>query len=176
MSARLATIDDYRWLYGNTEYQSDGIKCAREMMSYIVERCPTSFIDCGCGRGHLVDLINRKTTGTAIGFDPAMNDELPSIKASWALSFDVLEHLDLPSIANALGILSKIATQGAIITMANMSDVVQVRGEDVELHTTQMPLRWWHALLLKHFHNCTLHAEEFDGMGHRFGFVVEFAK
>jgi len=91
---RPATLADYRWLYANG-YMPDGLKCARDVMADIVDRCPASFFDYGCGRGDLVRWINEKTRGSANGYDAAYGGaEWGGQFVDYALCFDVLEHLN----------------------------------------------------------------------------------
>ena len=89
---RTPTNDDYQWLYANTDYMHDGLKNARPFLLDITERCPSTFIDWGCGRGDVVRWINDKTKGWAMGFDPVLSNSNPSI-VQWLLCFDVLEHI-----------------------------------------------------------------------------------
>lgn len=139
---REATIDDYRWLYAHG-YMSDGLKCARAIMLDIVDRCPGTFLDYGCGRGDLVRWINEKTRGHAIGWDPAGIEPFPTCSPDWIISCDVLEHIPRADIYSALRELCNGAHKGLILTIANMSDVHSVNGEEVQLHLIQEPALWW---------------------------------
>jgi hypothetical protein len=174
MSPRPATLDDYRWLYTNDPtYMPDGLKCAREIMLDIVERCPATFLDVGCGRGHLVDWINTKTTGEAFGIDKGSGREDPWIgQRDWMISCDVFEHLDLETLDRALSEATQAIRKGLLLTIANMSDVHTVAGEAVELHLIQKPFGWWIDRIKAFWPTAYFTHREINC--HRFALIVEF--
>lgn len=171
---RNATLSDYRWLYANG-YMPDGLKCADGIMLEIVKRCPGTFLDYGCGRGQLVDLINRGTSGHAIGWDPATDEPMPTVLADWVVTCDVLEHIPRDDIGQVLATIVKIARKGIIATVANMRDAHHVSGEQVELHLIQEPLEWWIDRLRNAAPGAHVRGKYLDGGSARFAIVVDFA-
>lgn len=169
---RDATLEDYRWLYAHG-YMPDGLKCADGIMFDIVKRCPGTFLDYGCGRGHLVDLINKGTTGHAIGWDPFSDEQQPASFPDWIVSCDVLEHIPPESINATLGYFARVACRGLLLTIANMSDVHKVNGEDVELHLIREPAEWWIDRIKRHWPTC--HVEHRRICKDRFALIVTFA-
>lgn len=167
---RHATIEDYRWLYAHG-YMPDGLKCARAIMLDIVERCPGTFLDFGCGRGDLVRWINRKTQGHAVGWDPASIEQFPACQPDWIISCDVLEHIPRADIDRALSDLR--ARLGLLLTIANMPDPHEVNGEPVELHLIQEPADWWIERIKQQWPTC--HVEHRVICNERFALIVEFA-
>jgi cyclopropane fatty-acyl-phospholipid synthase-like methyltransferase len=172
---RHATIDDYRWLYAHG-YMPDGLKCARAVMLDIVERCPGTFLDFGCGRGDLVRWINKKTQGRADGIDPATLGTFPSVEApyDWLISCDVFEHISYGEIDPVLAGLPHCASKGLLLTIANMPDPHEVNGEMVELHLIQEPMPWWTEKLREHFPTATIKGHHILDDKSRFAIVVEF--
>jgi hypothetical protein len=172
---RLATLPDYTWLYSHG-YMPDGLACARAIIPDIVERCPATFLDYGCGRGDLVRWINSKTTGSALGFDPATDWNVARMKgeSAWIISCDVLEHIPADEIDDTLKMLGAWAANGLLLTIANMSDVHLINGEQVELHLIQEPMPWWTDKLREHFPAATIKGRPIDAKGDRFAIVVEF--
>lgn len=170
---RPATLSDYRWLYSHG-YMQDGLKCARALFGEIVERCPATFLDYGCGRGQLVDFINEKMKADGNGWDPALSNWSPQSSSDWVISCDVLEHVGPEYIDTTLHRMGCLATKGLLLTIANMSDVHKVNGEDVELHLIQEPMPWWTEKLREHFPTATIHGWPIDKKGDRFAVVVEF--
>lgn len=139
---RPATLADYVWLYKNTDYMADGLKCARQVMPDIVELCPASFLDYGGGRGHVAEWINTKTSGRCKTYEPSLG-QLFKGQFDYVLSFDVLEHIPKTTVDFTLGDMADATLKGAILTIAHMSDIHKVDGEDVELHVTIRPATWW---------------------------------
>lgn len=171
---RSATLSDYRWLYAHG-YMPDGLKCARAIMPDIIERCPATFQDFGCGRGQLVEWINSKTSGTAHGFDPAYPSAFDAEQVSdYIISCDVLEHIWPESLEMNLCHLSKCARKGLLLTIANMPDVHTINGEQVELHLIQEPMPWWTEKLREHFPTATIKGRHIEADNSRFAIVVEF--
>lgn len=150
---RDATPDDYKWLYANTDYMHDGLKCARPIMVDIVERCPAMFIDYGSGRGHLVEWINRHTNGKAIEYDPVKHVSCNS-SANYITCCDVLEHIALGDLSGVLHDIIKKATNGCLFTIANMSDIHMVNGEQVQLHLIRQDCHWWERELMVAVKQC----------------------
>ena len=169
---REATVEDYRWLYAHG-YMPDGLKCADGIMHDIVKRCPGTFLDYGCGRGQLVDLINKGTTGHAIGWDPYTGEQFPAVHPDWIISCDVLEHIPKDQIGATLSDFARIARLGLLLTIANMSDVHEVNGEPVELHLIREPAEWWIDRIKQHWPTCHVEHRKIDC--HRFVLIVEFA-
>ena len=174
MTARPATPSDYVWLYQNTDYMADGLKCAKEMMPDIIDRAPARFLDYGSGRGDLARYYNSRFRGIMHSWDPAIaKTELPpKYPVDWITCFDVLEHLTETTVIDALWQMHQIARKGLILAIANMSDVHQVDGAAVELHLIQQPAQWWLSLLEVWFpiHRITLRPFPYP---ERFGFVIE---
>lgn len=168
---RNATLADYRWLYANG-YMQDGLKCARAIFGDIVERCPATFLDYGCGRGDLVRFINEKTRGHAIGWDPHTGESFPGGFPDWLISCDVLEHVKPSEVDATLRVFGAKSAKGLLLTIANMSDVHKVNGEDVELHLIQEPMSWWTDKLAEHFPKAQIKGRAIDAS--RFAIVVEF--
>lgn len=166
---REATIDDYRWLYAHG-YMPDGLKCARAIMLDIVDRCPGTFLDFGCGRGQLVRWINEKTRGHAIGWDPAGIEPFQGCFPDWIISCDVLEHIQRHAVEATVSELH--ARRGLLLTIANMSDIHKVNGEDVELHLIQEPAEWWISKIKEHWPMC--HVEHRPICKDRFALIVGF--
>lgn len=169
---RPATIDDYRWLYANN-YMVDGLKCARDIAFDIVDRCPATFLDYGGGRGDLCRWINRHTRGIACWWDPAFGIGLTPDDASvdYVIACDVLEHVPVTDLAQTLKDIARLATRGALLTIANMSDVHRVNGDDVELHLIQQPPEWWAAQLTQAWPRAKVAQRTINI--HRFSFIVE---
>lgn len=175
MTARPATLDDYRWLYDHG-YMPDGLKCAREMLPDIVERAGDGriFLDYGCGRGFLTEWLINRCRGIMRKWDPARGEEdCPYHYADWVTCFDVLEHIPEAQLHHVLNHIRKIASKGVILAVANMSDVHMVDGEPVELHEIQQPCHWWEGALRLVFpqHQWALIHRHF-GHDQRFGFIL----
>ncbi len=172
MTARAATLEDYHWLYDHG-YMPDGLKCAREIMLDIVERCPASFLDFGCGRGHLVDWINDKTKGEAFGTDRGIGRDDPWIgMRDWLISCDVFEHLTPAELDKVLKESQAAIRRGMLLTIANMSDVHAVAGERVELHLIQQSPSWWISRIRQDFPAAIITHRRIDSQ--RFALIVEF--
>jgi hypothetical protein len=169
---RLATLADYRWLYENG-YMPDGMKCAREILPDIIDRCPATFLDYGCGRGHLVNHINTKTSGKAWGYDPGLGRNMLSSEYDYVISCDVLEHIHESKIDRVLVEMRDLATYGFIFTIANMSDVHTVDGEKVELHLIQEDAGWWGERIRNVAHRSEMMIRPLGR--DRFAIVVDFA-
>jgi len=175
---RDATLKDYRWLYANG-YMTDGMKCARAIMLDIVERCPGTFLDYGCGRGQLVAWINQKTRGFSFGYDPASNIAAtreplsPTTRVDWVISCDVLEHIERDDVSAALQWMRDHANKGLLLTIANMSDVHEVNGDPVELHLIREPAEWWVDRIRQHWPACRVEHRRI--CKDRFVLIVEFA-
>ncbi len=172
---RTATLDDYRWLYAHG-YMPDGLKCARAIIPDILMRCPGTFLDYGCGRGDLVRWMNSKTTGSTLGFDPVTDWNVARMKgeSDWIISCDVLEHIPSDEIGDTLKMLGTWAEKGLLLTVANMSDVHPINGEQVELHLIQEPMPWWTEKLREHFPGATIKGRHIEADNSRFAIVVEF--
>jgi len=172
---RSATLSDYRWLYDHG-YMPDGLKCARAILPDIVAKGPATFLDWGCGRGELVDYINADTLGAAHGCDPATSYPSPFVGNTWdwIISCDVLEHIPEDEIDATLRDMRLFATKGLLLTIANMSDVHAVNGEQVELHLIQEPMPWWTEKLREHFPTATIRGRHIEADSSRFAIVVEF--
>ena len=170
---RDATPSDYRWLYAHG-YMPDGLKCADGIMLDIVKRCPGTFLDFGCGRGQLADLINKGTSGRAIGWDPIGGEMMPAVSPEWIISCDVLEHVEPQLIDATLAMLGKIARRGLLLTIANMNDFHKVNGEDVQLHLIRKEMGWWTVKLSEHFPGAKVSGRPITCNGDRFAIVVEF--
>jgi hypothetical protein len=176
---RSATIEDYRWLYAHG-YMPVGLKCARAIALDIVDRCPATFLDYGCGRGQLVTFINHKTRGFAFGYDPASDiamtsDPLsPTIRVDWIISCDVLEHIQPGELSEVMEWMGGHASKGLLLTIANMPDPHEVNGELVELHLIQEPMTWWTEKLREHFPTATIKGRHVLDDKSRFAIVVEF--
>ncbi len=172
---RSATLDDYRWLYAHG-YMPDGLKCARGIMLDIVERCPATFLDYGCGRGDLVRWINEKTAGNAAGHDPGTGMTIPMFGEQpsyhWIVSCDVLEHLTPDELGAALRDFPRLASKGLLLTIANMNDVQAVDGEPVQLHLIREHPEWWIERINRHWPGCHIEHRWLDG--ERFALLVEF--
>lgn len=166
---RDATIDDYKWLYANSIYMHDGLKCAYAIMPFIKENIQDTFLDYGCGRGQLVDWINQQG-GDAVGFDPALGGELRL--SDWVISCDVLEHIHKRHVTETLKALRAHARKGLILTIANMSDPCRVRDEEVELHLIQEPASWWIDRIITTFQDIKLKYDVINS--DRFAFIVIF--
>jgi SAM-dependent methyltransferase len=170
MTHRPATLDDYRWLYAHG-YMPDGLKCAREIMPDITDRCPATFLDYGCGRGDLVRWINEKTRGHAIGWDPASIEPFPECQPDWIVSCDVLEHI---APADLYGTLSELRPRyGFLFTIANMNDIRTINSERVQLHLIREPAEWWIDRMREHWP--TAHIKHREINQNRFVLIVEFA-
>lgn len=170
---RPASLSDYRWLYKN-EYMPDGLKCAREIMPDIIDRCPATFLDYGCGRGHLVDHINSRTSGHATGYDPGNGRHLLDGTYDYVISCDVLEHIPLPDIDGTLALMRDISEYGMLLTIANMSDVHPVNGEPVELHLIQEDAGWWGEKIRSHCRKSHLEIRPICKNGDRFAIIVDY--
>lgn len=178
MTVRAAVWSDYQTLYAG-DYMSDGLKCAHDILLDIVERCPASFLDYGCGRGLLMEWINRHTTGFACGIDvagPIGPGELGAHTArggyDYVIACDVLEHLAEENLAAELAQFRTSAKRGALLTIANMSDIHQIKGEDVELHLIQRPGEWWAERLGQAWPGARIVHRPINK--DRFAFIVEF--
>lgn len=174
MSPRPAMISDYQWLYHHG-YMTDGIKCAEDILIDIVDRCPARFLDYGCGRGQLVRWINKHTAGRADGIDPGEGSHNKAIdlndRYDYIISCDVLEHIPQHTIAVALNTMRRITKRGLLLTIANMSDVHRVNGEEVELHLIQQPYTWWVDQIKAVFPTATIGHRPINR--DRFTFIVE---
>lgn len=172
MSPRPATLADYRWLYDHG-YMVDGLKCARDLLVDIVDRCPANFVDFGCGRGHLVQWINTRTTGEALGVDPGLQRFDSWIgNRDWMIACDVFEHLTYGDLDRVLVHARLSIRKGLLLTIANMSDVHQVAGEPVELHLIRQPAAWWIDRIRQFWPAARCTHREINC--HRFALIVEF--
>jgi hypothetical protein len=173
MNPRPATIDDYRWLYAHG-YMPDGLKCSQEIMLDIIKRCPATFLDYGCGRGELVRLLSDTIVDSQFyGYDPALDFKgLPFGKCDWLISCDVLEHIPEPDLDALFKQWALITNFGLLLTIANMSDVHTVNGEQVELHLIQKPATWWIDRLRQVWPFADCHHRTINI--HRFALIVEF--
>jgi SAM-dependent methyltransferase len=171
---RHATIDDYRWLYAHG-YMPDGLKCARAIIADILERCPGSFLDYGCGRGDLVRFINEKMRALCDGCDPATSFPAPFVGLTWdwIISCDVLEHIPRDGVDALLRDWRLFARSGLLLTIANMPDQHEVNGEMVELHLIQEPAEWWVERVKQQWPTC--HVEHRRICKDRFALIVTFA-
>ncbi len=172
---RPATLADYRWLYANG-YMADGLKCARAIMLDIVERCPATFVDFGGGRGDLSGWIMSKTAGKCAYWDPAIcgSPIIPRAHAEWVISCDVLEHIPRHEIEETLSAIKNMAERGLLLTIANMSDIHPINGEEVELHLIQEPMSWWTDLLHEMFPKAKIEGRAITAKEDRFAIIVEF--
>ena len=169
---RQATLADYRWLYDHG-YMPDGLKCAREIMLEIVQRCPATFIDYGSGRGHLAPWISTHTSGLAISYDPALHECRPHSVADWVTCCDVLEHIPEAELPATLADIRSLLRRGAIFTVANMSDIHAVGSEQVELHLIQQPPEWWAERFRAAWPSASITHRHISSQ--RFAFIVDFA-
>lgn len=169
---RDANLQDYDWLYANTEYMHDGLKCARAYMGEISARCPGSFLDFGCGRGQLVRWINENTTGNAVGYDPATNPMALTRLYDYTLAFDVMEHIPESNVGGILKTICACSSLGFMLTISNASDVVPIRGEEVELHVTRRDPIWWEERIRPLAPSMSIRRDTFSI--DRFGFIVDF--
>jgi hypothetical protein len=95
-------------------------------------------------------------------------------ESAWIISCDVLEHIPADEIDDTLKMLGAWAANGLLLTIANMSDVHLINGEQVELHLIQEPMPWWTDKLREHFPAATIKGRPIDAKGDRFAIVVEF--
>lgn len=170
---RDATIADYKWLYENTNYMADGLKCARPLLLDLVELGPCDFLDYGSGRGHLADWINTKTLSRCLEYDPAFVTT-PDKEVDYVLSFDVLEHIPKTELHKIFAAFNYHARKGLILTVAHMSDPHDVDGEKVELHVTIKPPGWWYDRLAESWPGATIHQRRLDS--ERTAFFVFFKR
>ena len=171
---RPAAIADYSRLLMDRNYLPDALQCARAIVYDIVSRCPCTFLDYGCGRGQLVDWINSKTKGHATGWDPARGGPRPTIEPDWIISCDVLEHIPEDDIPAVLDWMHEHARRGLLLTIANMSDVAKIDGEDVQLHLIRQNMNWWTELMHDRWPGALIEARLICANGDRFAIIVEF--
>jgi hypothetical protein len=119
--------------------KSGQIERAKEAIRWISNE--ESVLEFGCGRGELAKHMN------ALGYMWASTEFVPIeclryLRNATTVSIDVMEHTAESGLDRFLSTLLPFANKH-VWAIANMSDVHDVNGEQVELHTIQQPAEWW---------------------------------
>ena len=154
------TKKHYQKLYDETDYgkhtkgRNPSVRYLKRYEKWIGEK-GSKVIDYGCGTGELVEILNRKGFQAKgidqIKYNPNMiiGDITRPLKdfegIDVALSFDVLEHLELNKVHKLLNNLSK--AKKAIFTIHNGPSVE----DKLELHITRMTFEKWEVILREYF-------------------------
>jgi hypothetical protein len=148
---RPGSIYDYDTLYRG-DYMRAGFIERAALLARMID--PSwDIIEVGAGRGDLAHTMStlgyRWTAYDVVSSARVIAGELPTLHGSipWrryecTVTIDVLEHIAEPDIPAALLDLKHLAKRG-VWSVANMSDVHQVAGVDVELHLTRRGPEWW---------------------------------
>jgi hypothetical protein len=164
---RYATIDDYRWLYANTDYMMKGqLERAAGILRHISH--DDSVLEIGCGRGELGRTMRALGMDWTCG-DPATGPANAAQLYDAVVSIDVLEHMTMDEAHRTISAATKMERKH-VWAIANMSDVHIVNGEEVELHTIQMPPGWWESVASLYWHG-RIRVEEINC--HRFWLILD---
>jgi cyclopropane fatty-acyl-phospholipid synthase-like methyltransferase len=140
---RNAAINDYKWLYANTDYMQHGqILRAAGILEHL--NTGDHVLEFGAGRFELA------RTMRTLGMNWDATDEATgahdiSRKYDVTVSIDVMEHMTEDEARATIKAMTRIAPRH-VWSIANMSDVHNVNGEDVQLHTIRQPASWWSAM------------------------------
>jgi len=154
-------VNLYDQVWKNQNYCPNGLDRAREVLDELVDSSHAygwSVVDVGCGRGHVVAHL-RGVGIHAVGIDPFLPDDAPhclrselgnllalNATAEVVTSFDVLEHLSEDAAFSLLIQMGHLAPR-CVMAIANMEDIHEVGGRQVDLHMTKQPAAWWQYLM-----------------------------
>lgn len=143
----------YDYIYSHPkEFKHYGARMhGKEALPIILDLAPKSLIDIGCGRNNLLPLLKQSLPNLiALGVDPcapeadlkasALALPLPDKSYELVTAFDVLEHLQEPSIENCLSELKRVS-HTFLFSIAFKPSKTTVLGQ--QLHATVKPATWW---------------------------------
>jgi 2-polyprenyl-3-methyl-5-hydroxy-6-metoxy-1,4-benzoquinol methylase len=125
-------------------------------------------LEIGCGRGELGRTMRALGIDWTCG-DPATGTVSAEEFYDAIVSIDVMEHLTMNEVHSTMHMATPMARKH-VWSIANMSDVHIVNGEEVELHTTQRPPEWWEAVAALYWRG-RIRVEEINC--HRFWLILD---
>lgn len=157
MSSEITEQEKYQRCYREPNYRMGARRQAHVVADLVAEIKPgDSFLDVGCGRGEIIDLLGRRGVEVR-GFDlvPELCDGKRVIHGDMAAlpfadgefdfvgCFDVVEHLPEDEVDQALNELFRVAGRVLMITTNDRRSHLG----DLELHLTRKPYDWWESRL-----------------------------
>tara|TARA_R100001224_G_scaffold77436_1_gene48040 strand:- start:55 stop:540 length:486 start_codon:yes stop_codon:yes gene_type:complete len=120
-----------------------------------------TFIDYGCGKGHLVNTINDLYPNSCIGYDPAIEQwsELPKEKKEMLICTDVLEHIEPDYLVDVLKNIDSLFTKVAYLSIATCPASKSLP-DGRNAHLIQEEPEWWKQTLLENINAKIIHEED----------------
>ena len=120
-----------------------------------------TFIDYGCGKGHLVNTINDLYPNSCIGYDPAIEQwsELPKEKKEMLICTDVLEHIEPDYLVDVLKNIDSLFTKVAYLSIATCPASKSLP-DGRNAHLIQEEPEWWKQTLQENINAKIIHEED----------------
>ena len=113
---------------------------------------PKTILDYGCGKGTLIECLQKKYPDIkCYGYDPAIpeRDSLPDDKIDFLINTDVLEHIPSSELPSVVSQISSI-TKNCFFHLHHYA-ATQILPNGENAHCTIKPPSWYHELLGRYF-------------------------
>jgi len=115
-----------------------------------------SFLEYGCGKGKLIEHLNKTSILPAKGYDPCVKkySELPE-PADLVLCVDVLEHVEEDKILSVLKHIESLTNKVCFI-LVELKESNKTLADGRNAHILIKPKDWWFRTLTEIFPDCKL--------------------
>lgn len=153
----LSKINLYKKLYDKDSSYERNLMPMYKTINSCINFKIESFLDYGCGKSNLSEIMLSKKNIKTYKYDPAIKEFSKldkSLKVDLVANCDVMEHIPEHEIDQLLENISKISNNIFFNIYLKEAETILPNGENA--HCTVKPKYWWRKKIKKYFHNITI--------------------